>query len=825
MSVERETVVGAGDELLIDGGFEQAQIKDNTWGSQKAVGGWKSDSAIEVWGKGFYGLKGSDGGKFAELDFDHKASNIYQDVATQAGAEYTFSFDYAKRPDSKTGSDTIEIFWNGEKIGTVDPSKSAWTQASFTVVGTGKTDRIEFREQASDNDSYGGLIDNASLKLSDAWVAAQEKAAAAEKAAAEKAAAEKAAAEKAAAEKAAAEKAAAEKAAAEKAAAEKAAAEKAAAEKAAAEKAAAEKAAAEKAAAEKAAAEKAAAEKAAAEKAAAEKAAAEKAAAEEADHSDDLIGTSRADKLGGDEHDNFMYGKGDADVMSGGDGNDFMLGGSGNDEMSGDAGNDQMFGAGSLGGTADLNKFVIAQDTTARVTFNGETAGYQNALGMYKIGADGTVYGVDILFGNASLKGSGGDLIAGSSFVDVDLKSGERLGFFVVPNGYAQKNMANLLSDTSGTYKFVGADGKAGNVSDGANLKLVHISAQGVETVVKSAYGQTVFHSYGGAEGGLNGDNFKHASGEISVKDGTVKIGFEDLWGGGDKDFDDSIFTISIGQTNAALLSKELTSGKVSTDHDTIAGGDGNDQVFGMAGNDHVEGGAGNDSVWGNSGDDVVDGGDGDDMVFGGTGNDVLMDGQGNDVVEGNSGDDLFVAGEGDDSYIGGSGFDTIDFSASRQGMLVDLSKHAVSGMGKDTVWGIEAVVGSKFDDNIKGDKNANTLAGGDGDDVLRGMGGADVLTGGAGRDTFVWFGKDVVDANGAHLGVDRITDFGKDDRLDLRQLVKGQAFDDVSDVVHVKDGANGATISVRMGETFVDVVTVDAMSAGDLLSSGLILV
>ena len=36
--------------------------------------------------------------------------------------------------------------------------------------------------------------------------------------------------------------------------------------------------------------------------------------------------------------------------------------------------------------------------------------------------------------------------------------------------------------------------------------------------------------------------------------------------------------------------------------------------------------------------------------------------------------------------------------------------------------------------------------------------------------------------------------------------------------------GAHGARVSVRMGDVFVDVVTVDGMTAGDLLSIGLIL-
>ena len=43
--------VKIGQEMLIDGSFEQAKVGDNTWSHQASVGGWKSDSEIETWGK------------------------------------------------------------------------------------------------------------------------------------------------------------------------------------------------------------------------------------------------------------------------------------------------------------------------------------------------------------------------------------------------------------------------------------------------------------------------------------------------------------------------------------------------------------------------------------------------------------------------------------------------------------------------------------------------------------------------------------------------------------------------------------------------------
>ena len=71
------------------------------------------------------------------------------------------------------------------------------------------------------------------------------------------------------------------------------------------------------------------------------------------------------------------------------------------------------------------------------------------------------------------MKGSGGDLVSGKSSVGLDLVAGDRLGFFVVPDGFSQKGMANLLDDAKGGWKFVDAKGNPGNVDGGKELKLV----------------------------------------------------------------------------------------------------------------------------------------------------------------------------------------------------------------------------------------------------------------------------------------------------------------------------------------------------------------
>jgi len=531
--------------------------------------------------------------------------------------------------------------------------------------------------------------------------------------------------------------------------------------------------------------------------------------------------------LVGGEADDYLFGGGRSDRMIGNDGKDKLFGGGGSDKLDGGAGDDLMFGDAGKAGKADLTNFKLAEDVAGKVTFIGESAGYLNALGYYKIAADGTIYDVDVLFANASLKGSGGDLVSGKGSVDLGLKAGERVGFFIVPDGYSQKGMANLLSDQKGSWKFVDAKGNPGSVEGGTELKLVHVAHNGKQTDIKSAYGTSVFHSVDDGSKGLNADKMNHVVAEVDTATGRLTIGFEDLKGGGDKDFDDSVFTIDIGTTNAALAPKVASKAPSDDKHDLMMGGAGNDKMFGMSGNDTLNGGDGDDKLWGNSGDDVLVGGDGNDELHGGSGNDRLSDGAGDDIVNGNTGDDYVEAGEGNDVYNGGAGFDTIDFSGAQHGMTIDLSKKSASGMGTDVVSGFEKVIGSAFADDIKGSKAVDHLAGGAGDDVIRGMGGADVLTGGEGKDTFQWQAKDIVDASEKHLGVDVITDFSQEDALDFSKMFKKGSFDSIDDVVKVVDDGKSSHVYAAVAGEWHEVVTLEGvtgLSAAAMHDHGMIL-
>lgn len=251
--------------------------------------------------------------------------------------------------------------------------------------------------------------------------------------------------------------------------------------------------------------------------------------------------------------------------------------------------------------------------------------------------------------------------------------------------------------------------------------------------------------------------------------------------------------------------------------NDLLLGGAGNDRLVGGKGDDRLEGGADNDTLNGNTGNDRLFGDDGNDSLVGDAGNDVLSGGNGNDTVSGGTGADRIYIDAGDDVLNGGSDFDTLDLSTATAAMSVDLTARTATGMGRDSVSSFEAVFGSSFADIVRGDRLANVLDGGAGDDVLRGMGGADTLKGGAGNDTFVWGGvRDVVDS-GVYLGLDAIDDFvvGQD-VLDVRALVAGRTWSQLSDIVQVKDGLEGSILSVNIGGSFYDVAHLEGIHGFD---------
>jgi Ca2+-binding RTX toxin-like protein len=219
----------------------------------------------------------------------------------------------------------------------------------------------------------------------------------------------------------------------------------------------------------------------------------------------------------------------------------------------------------------------------------------------------------------------------------------------------------------------------------------------------------------------------------------------------------------------------------------TASGGDAQgDIISGISG---LQGSGQYDSLIGDGGDNRLDGGSGNDTLAGGLGADTLIGGGGNDAVDyigsidavtvdlavgtgrggeaegdvlsgisvvtgsalddritgtssanrldGGSGNDSLSGGGGADTLIGGGGLDTADYTASNQGVTLNLATGLAAGgdASGDVFVGITRLNGSNQNDVLTGDELANSLRGGSGADTLSGGLAVDTMAGGLGRD------------------------------------------------------------------------------------------
>ncbi|HEX2239708.1 MAG TPA: hypothetical protein VHJ82_00990 [Actinomycetota bacterium] len=262
------------------------------------------------------------------------------------------------------------------------------------------------------------------------------------------------------------------------------------------------------------------------------------------------------------------------------------------------------------------------------------------------------------------------------------------------------------------------------------------------------------------------------------------------------------------GDGTDTLNGIEVVSG--SPFDDIITGDGAANFLWGAAGNDQIFGLSGDDDLQGDAGDDMLDGGEGDfdfaDYFFTanavnaslatqtatGDGADQFANVEGligssfDDTLTGGGGDEVFGGAGGNDTIAAGSGFDFVFYIAAEAGVTVDLVAGTSSGEGSDQLSGLEAVIGSEFNDSLSGDDANNALFGFGGNDTLRGLGGDDYFVGMLGDDTIEGGAGsyDLVDYGPSFLGVDAnldtgvVTGDGNDRLTDIEGLI-GSIFDD----------------------------------------------
>lgn len=150
-------------------------------------------------------------------------------------------------------------------------------------------------------------------------------------------------------------------------------------------------------------------------------------------------------------------------------------------------------------------------------------AGYNNVVGVYEIDASGNIVDTRILFQNVNADRSA---VAGIT----DVEAGNKLGFFLVQNA---ASWAGTLA-AGDLLSFVNGLGAAATISDGSDI---FIAVNGNPT------DEMVFHSF---NQDMNSDGVQHALSGVDPGGESITVGFEDLTGGGDRDYEDVVFHVEV---------------------------------------------------------------------------------------------------------------------------------------------------------------------------------------------------------------------------------------------------------------------------------------
>ncbi|MGR0187650.1 Calx-beta domain-containing protein [Azospirillum aestuarii] len=446
---------------------------------------------------------------------------------------------------------------------------------------------------------------------------------------------------------------------------------------------------------------------------------------------DTLEGGAGSDTLSGGAGDDTLSGLGGADSLDGGTGNDLLLGGAGadllrggagDDTLDGGAGSDQLFGGEGNDTFRFINASEILGDRIAdfadgdRIDLSALNAVYiGSAMFTFQPNGGGPAQVRSVISGGVtrvelSTDGYGW---ANASFTIIgehDLK--------VDPNapGVLVRIPTQAVTGTDGNDSLTGGPSRDTLTGGAGNDTLVGL---GGNDLLQGGVGDDVLIGGDGAdtlEGGLGNDCFVVGSASEMNFDRILDFGPGDqldLSALNARFLGEGAFTGSVSNPGQAELrvyySADTTTVVLDSNGDGVA-----DVGMWLNGVVPLVEMAGTPGVLITEYGKSQTGTAGDDSLTGASGPDTLIGGDGNDTLSGDYGNDLIVGGAGNDTLIGGDGVDTLE--------------------------------------------------GGDGDDTLNGGPGGDLMTGGAGRDSFRF-------NRAGHIDGDRITDFGPNDRIDLRDM------------------------------------------------------
>ena len=514
-------------------------------------------------------------------------------------------------------------------------------------------------------------------------------------------------------------------------------------------------------------------------------------------HDDTIKGSWAVDNtLIGNAGDDEIWGFSSNNTLSGGYGNDTLFSGTGNDTMNGGSGTDM----------------VSFEHANAGVTLLIGFAGAQNIAG----------FGTDKFVSIEGAKGSDhNDFLHGSSVYNVIL-GGDGRDFIDGRKGN------DSLEGGAGRDTVLGGSGEDTIRGNDGNDSL---DGQGSDDTLYGGSGNDTLVGGGG-------DDYINGGGDLDTATYAGASGFVAI----DLDISGAQNTRAAGFDQLASIEAVVGTGygdslKAKSNGSRLFGEGGDDNLYGRDGNDSLVGASGDDTIHDTGGNDIINGGAGTDMVsytqatagvvvdlkethqqtvgagfdtlisieqvrgtgfndwlagtdginelHGLNGNDIMFGRSQNDSLNGGNGDDILDGGNGNDNLNGSFGVDAASYLTALAGVTVDL---AITGWQYTSNWSewdklinIENLIGSFFNDTLRGDDNDNVINAGAGDDLIEARGGNDTVVAGLGGGSDEYDGGSGVDllrfddvssaltidlnavanqVSGADVGADQVSNF-----------------------------------------------------------------
>ncbi|CAN7623273.1 M10 family metallopeptidase C-terminal domain-containing protein [Bosea sp. LjRoot9] len=456
-------------------------------------------------------------------------------------------------------------------------------------------------------------------------------------------------------------------------------------------------------------------------------------------------------------------GNGSANVITGGSGDDTLDGGAGADTLIGGAGNDIYI----VDDASDIVTEAAAEGTDEVRTSLGAYTLAANVENLTYTGS-GNFAGTGNDSANVITGGAGDDTLDGGAGADtLDGMAGSDTASYATSAAAVTVNLATGIN--------------TGGDAEGDILI-------GIENLVGSAFDDSLTGDAGnnGLTGGAGNDTLDGGAGadtliggagdDIYLVDNASDIVTEAAAEGTDEVRTSlGAYTLTANVENLTYTGSGNFAGTGNSGANVITGGAGDDTLIGGAGADTLIGGLGSDTasysgssaaVTANLATGVATGGHAAGDVFaeienltGSSFGDSLTGDAAVNSLSGGAGNDTLVGGAGADTLDGGANTDTASYAASASAVTVNLATGVNTGGDAegDVLISIENLVGSAFDDTLRGNGSANVLTGGAGADTLDGGAGGDTLAGGTGDDIYLVDNAADVVTEAAAEGTDEI--------------------------------------------------------------------